>query len=271
VLSVELLRSVFSAAWGPDTCDPHDLTSWRPGNPSRAQCGTTALVVQDLLGGELILGEVVVDGLKVGHHWWNRLPDGTTVDLTAEQFNPGEVVIGGEVKHRPPDAPGRCRGQYELLRHRVLTALTRHHLELAPPSAPDPPVRIAVVALTDPTGAVLLQLRGKGKAAEPGQWSLPGGHVEPGETPAGAAARELAEETGLAAELRPFWRDRRPDLTGSAPAVELHAFVGRTTRTTIVLGEGEAARFVPVGELPDLDLSPTAAAVLHRLLVGRDD
>jgi 8-oxo-dGTP pyrophosphatase MutT (NUDIX family) len=282
MLHVELLRPLLRAAWGPDTCDPHDLNNWRPGNPARGQCGTTALVIQDLLGGELILGQVHVDGVKVGHHWWNRLPDGTTVDLTAGQFHPGETVTGGEVRHRPPEPPRRCRGQYELLRHRVLGALTDEHPELAamcpgPLSAPyrapaddrpTPPVRIAVVALTDRTGAVLLGLRAWDAMAEPGQWALPGGHVEPGETPARAAARELAEETGQIARLRPIWRDLRPDLTGGAPAVELHAFAGTATQTTIVLGEGQAARFVPVSELPDVNLSPTAAAVLHRLLVG---
>jgi hypothetical protein len=68
-----------------------------------------------------------------------------------------------------------------------------------------------------------------------------------------------------AAELRPLWHDVRPDLTRSATAVDLHAFTGMTAKTTIVLGEGEAARFVPIEKLPDMDLSPTAAAVLHRL------
>jgi 8-oxo-dGTP pyrophosphatase MutT (NUDIX family) len=280
VLSVELLRSLVRAAWGPDTCDPHDLANWRPENPARGQCGTTALVVQDLLGGELVMGEVHVDDVKVGHHWWNLLPDGGTIDLTVGQFSPGETVVGGEVRRRPPDAPRRCRGQYELLRHRVLEALADEHprpaaLRPGPASAsnwsggdggPVALCRIAVVVLRDSTGAVLLQLRDPGAAAEPGQWGLPGGHAEPGETPAQTAARELAEETGLVVQLHPIWQDLRPDLTGSAPAVELHAFAGTAIQTTIVLGEGQAARFVPAGELPDVDLSPTTAAVLHRLL-----
>lgn len=36
-----------------------------------------------------------------------------------------------------------------------------------------------------------------------GKWMLPGGHVEPDENPAEAALREVAEETGLAAQLLP--------------------------------------------------------------------
>jgi 8-oxo-dGTP pyrophosphatase MutT (NUDIX family) len=269
MLTVERIRPVFVAAWGPDTCDPHDLASWRTDNPARGQCGTTALVVQDLLGGELIVGDVHVNGVKVGHHWWNQLPDGAEIDLTAAQFHPGETVTSGEVRLRPPDAPGRCRGQYELLRHRVLGALADEfpaasaHWPSGEGAVAGPPVGIAVVALTNPTGAMLLHLRDPAAAAEPGQWALPGGHIEVGETPGEAAARELVEETGIVAELHPLWHDLRPDLTGTAVAVDLHVFAGTTEQTRIVLGEGQAARFVPMAELPGVDLSPTAAAVLH--------
>ena len=119
-ITVDELRTHFLAAWGPDTCYPDMSAEWRPDNPSRDQCGMTALVVQDVLGGDLVLAEVHVDGAKVGHHYWNRLPDGSEVDLTGDQFTPDEQVVGGTVVVRPPDAPRYHREQYELLRSRVL-------------------------------------------------------------------------------------------------------------------------------------------------------
>ena len=52
----------------------------------------TALVVHDLLGGQLLEAEVHhADGSPQGYHYWNRLA-GLDVDLTYEQFADGEVV-----------------------------------------------------------------------------------------------------------------------------------------------------------------------------------
>lgn len=124
--TVDDLRPLIRAAWGPDTCYPDSRDSWDPDNPARDQCGMTALVVQDVLGGDLILGEVHVNGSKVGNHYWNQLPDGTVVDLTGDQFLPDESVVNGQKVIRPPDAPRRHREQYELLRSRVLQHLPTH-------------------------------------------------------------------------------------------------------------------------------------------------
>ena len=122
-ITADELRGHFLAAWGADTCYPDMSEEWTPESPSRDQCGMTALVVQDILGGDLIIVEVHVEGAQIGHHYWNRLPDGSEVDLTADQFRPDEEVIGGKVIARPPDAPRYHREQYELLRGRVLEAL----------------------------------------------------------------------------------------------------------------------------------------------------
>lgn len=68
----------------------------------------------------------------------------------------------------------------------------------------DAPPRIGWVgALLLRDGRVLLALRALHKALAPGRWDLPGGHVEPGETPEQALWRELAEETGVGAPADP--------------------------------------------------------------------
>ncbi|WP_367136755.1 MULTISPECIES: YunG family protein [Streptomyces] len=120
-LLTDIERAVRSS-WGADTCTPEYRPRWTPGNPARDQCGVTALVLNDLLGGELVRGEVLVGGARTDFHWWNRLGAGVEIDLTREQFRPEEIVTGGVVIPRPPEIK-RLREEYELLRARVLEKL----------------------------------------------------------------------------------------------------------------------------------------------------
>ncbi|MGW8538436.1 YunG family protein [Rhodococcus qingshengii] len=50
--------------------------------------------MRDYFGDDLVCGEVHVRGERVDFHWWNRLPDGSEIDLTRGQFSVQEKVIG---------------------------------------------------------------------------------------------------------------------------------------------------------------------------------
>ncbi|MEV5139581.1 hypothetical protein ACFZB6_28985 [Streptomyces syringium] len=130
------IENAVRSSWSADTCTPEFRSHWSPDNPARDQCGVTAMVLNDLLGGELIRGEVHVNGERTDYHWWNRLGMGVEIDLTREQFRPEEVVIGGIVIPRPPVTEWhRLREEYELLRDRVAEKLDRQRTAVLPSTA----------------------------------------------------------------------------------------------------------------------------------------
>jgi hypothetical protein len=60
------IEAAVRAAWARDTCDPVDAVDWSAANPARGQCGTTALTINDLLGGELLVAVVLRAGRRDG-------------------------------------------------------------------------------------------------------------------------------------------------------------------------------------------------------------
>ncbi len=101
----------------------------------------------------------------------------------------------------------------------------------------------------------------RGKGTLKGLWSLPGGHIEPGEAARAAALREVREEAGVEAELAGLLDIHevvRRDKQGSLEAhYLLVVFFGRWLGGEPKAGsDAAAARFVPlrsVGELPTTD------------------
>ncbi|MCO5161643.1 MAG: hypothetical protein M9939_10935 [Mesorhizobium sp.] len=63
-------------AWSLDTS-----SRWNAARPALGQCSVTALVVQDVFGGELLKTKVGDDW-----HFYNRI-DGNRFDLTSAQFD----------------------------------------------------------------------------------------------------------------------------------------------------------------------------------------
>lgn len=134
----------------------------------------------------------------------------------------------------------------------------------------EPVRRFASVLLVDPRGWLLLQERDEHPVIDPGTWSLPGGHVEPGEDVLSAAHRELEEETGLVpgpGELRP-WRTLEVFHAGYASTDPVHVHVGATVATDddVECREGRRIVFVDPARLGDLPLSALAEQALPALL-----
>jgi 8-oxo-dGTP diphosphatase len=125
---------------------------------------------------------------------------------------------------------------------------------------PGPPVVAVGLVARDPAGRLLLVERGH--PPHQGRWSLPGGRVEAGETLAVAAARELAEETGLEAAVG-----------GIAGVVErigegFHYLIVdlwaelASDAGPVAGGDAADARLVDPEELPGYPLSPGLAGFL---------
>src|SRR5436309_14691402 len=96
---------------------------------------------------------------------------------------------------------GQVGGFDEALRERVRSNLGRFERQ---PIAPDGrrPAAVALVLLPDDQGRAcfLLTRRAKTLRAHAGQWALPGGRIDAGESAERAVRRELEEEVGLALE-----------------------------------------------------------------------
>ena len=123
-------------------------------------------------------------------------------------------------------------------------------------------VPCASIILENMEGEVLLLLRdNKSTITFPNHWTLIGGKVENGETPEMAAHRELAEETGLNANLS-FWK--RYDRQHPLFIVDQYIYLAKMdiSLESTVLGEGKALQFFKSAEIGRLKIGYGFKALL---------
>jgi 8-oxo-dGTP diphosphatase len=113
---------------------------------------------------------------------------------------------------------------------------------------------------------VLLVERGSG--ALKGLWSLPGGHIEPGERAVAAAAREVFEEACIRADVLGLL-DIHEVLLRDADRLLAHyliaVFFGRwVAGEPVPGGDAAAARFLELGEVASYPLTDGAASLIVR-------
>ncbi len=76
--NLKKFEEAIKKSWNKDTCHP-DIKVWSRKNPSKGQCGITALLIQEYLGGRIAMNKRL-------HHVWNILPNKKEYDLTKNQF-----------------------------------------------------------------------------------------------------------------------------------------------------------------------------------------
>lgn len=136
-----------------------------------------------------------------------------------------------------------------------------------PPTAPPPPPRPTLAASAAIVDGDRLLLVRRGRPPSQGQWSVPGGRVEWGETLREAAIREVREETGLAVELGPVVE--MVERIDPAPTPTYHFvivdFLARPIGGILQAGDDAAdARWLTPTEWAALPLTPGLAPVLDK-------
>ncbi|EOP56121.1 hypothetical protein IKQ_01338 [Bacillus cereus VDM053] len=91
-------------------------SKWTSENPAKGQCGVTALVVQDLYGGE-------IKKTKVGEVWhFYNLIDGKVIDFTETQFNE-KLNYMDEKSNREEAFADTNEKQYSILKEKTTKEL----------------------------------------------------------------------------------------------------------------------------------------------------
>lgn len=128
--------------------------------------------------------------------------------------------------------------------------------------------RAAASAAVFKGDSILIVKRGA-TSARPGVWSLPGGHIEPGERADEAAAREVFEETGVVARVvgcvgvhDALIRNRDGVLTAHY-VIAVHA-ARYVSGEAVAASDAAEAKFVPLSAVETYTLTDGARDLILR-------
>ena len=108
---IEQIVKALYKSWSSDSS-----SKWSKDNPAKGQCGVTALVVNDILG-----GEIKKTKLPEGWHFYNFI-NGKRYDLTVSQFK--EDILYMDIPSNRDEAfSDTSEKQYNYLKHSMINHL----------------------------------------------------------------------------------------------------------------------------------------------------
>jgi 8-oxo-dGTP diphosphatase len=129
------------------------------------------------------------------------------------------------------------------------------------------PVRAVGAVVLDARGHVLLVCRGRPPAA--GTWTLPGGHIEAGESPEAAIVRELREEATLSTAIVCHLGEVILEREGTTFAVQEYLLVPLDDSSPEAGDDAADVRWASLEELSGLGVLDDAIAMVKRGLEVR--
>jgi len=109
---IEQIMKALYKSWSSDSS-----SKWSQDNPAKGQCGVTALVVNDILGGEIRKTK-----LPEGWHFYNFI-NGKRYDLTVSQFKE-DILYMDIPSNRNGAFSDTNKKQYNYLKQSVINHLS---------------------------------------------------------------------------------------------------------------------------------------------------
>lgn len=153
-------------------------------------------------------GHSLLNGLRadLSAHSLVGVPKGTEHNIVNDGNEPMRLVtVYGPPQH-PPGTVDRIKpvviksqlGHCDLVKGRINPGhVCDHWMAMQTEKGKNPMAAGLAVRAADTNRVLMLQRNEKKEGHASGKWELPGGRIDPGETPFQAALREWAEETGI--------------------------------------------------------------------------